>query len=68
VPYIELRKDYYTPNEIARMAGVSRQTVIAWIRDGHIESTVTTGGHHRIPASAIKGADPVQRVELTVTK
>jgi hypothetical protein len=66
MPYIELKKEYYSPNEIGAMAGVSRQTVIAWIKSGHIHAEQTETGWWKIPASEIKGMAPVQRIELTI--
>jgi excisionase family DNA binding protein len=49
--YLKLKKKYYTPAEVARRVGVSRQTVVKWIERGELEAELTPGGHHRIPAS-----------------
>jgi excisionase family DNA binding protein len=50
--YLQLRKRWYTPAEVAERVGVSRQTVVKWIERGELDADVTPGGHHRIPASA----------------
>jgi excisionase family DNA binding protein len=49
--YLKLKKKYYTPAEVARRVGVSRQTIVKWIERGELEAELTPGGHHRIPAS-----------------
>lgn len=37
------------PQEAARLAGVSYQTLKKWIYEGKLHSITTAGGHHRIP-------------------
>lgn len=49
--YLKLKKKYYTPAEVAKRVGVSRQTIVKWIERGELEAELTPGGHHRIPAS-----------------
>lgn len=49
--YLKLKKKYYTPAEVAKRVGVSRQTIVKWIERGELEAEMTPGGHHRIPAS-----------------
>lgn len=48
---IQLRKDYLTTTELAKLCGVSRFTVINWVNQGRIETMKTIGGHFRIPVS-----------------
>ena len=48
---IELRKDYLTTTELAKLCGVSRFTIINWVNRGKIRTMKTTGGHCRIPVS-----------------
>jgi molybdopterin-binding protein len=43
-----------TPAEVAKLLGVSYQTVKQWIYRKRIRSVRTPGGHHRIPASEIR--------------
>jgi molybdopterin-binding protein len=43
-----------TPREAAGMLNVSYPTIKQWILSGKIATTPTPGGHHRIPASALK--------------
>lgn len=38
----------YSALEIAKMCGVVNQTVINWIRQGHIEAFKTPGGQYRV--------------------
>lgn len=42
------RSRVFTPQEAADMLGVSKQTIINWIRDGKIRAERTPGGHFRI--------------------
>ena len=48
---IELRKDYLTTTELAKLCGVSRFTIINWVNRGEIRTMKTVGGHCRIPVS-----------------
>lgn len=41
------------PQEAARQAGVSYQTLKKWIYEGKLHSVKTAGGHHRIPQREI---------------
>lgn len=40
--------DLLKPQEAARLAGVSYQTLKKWIYEGKLQSVKTAGGHHRI--------------------
>jgi excisionase family DNA binding protein len=65
--YLKLKKKYYTPAEVAKRVGVSRQTVVKWIERGELEAETTPGGHHRIPASVFHRegrGDVVQMIPL----
>jgi excisionase family DNA binding protein len=65
--YLKLKKKYYTPAEVAKRVGVSRQTVVKWIERGELEAESTPGGHHRIPASVFHRegrGDVVQMIPL----
>lgn len=65
--YLKLRKKYYTPAEVAKRVGVSRQTIVKWIERGELEAELTPGGHHRIPASVFHRegrGEPVQLIPL----
>lgn len=42
------RSRVFTPHEAAGVLGVSKQTVINWIKDGKIRAERTPGGHFRI--------------------
>ena len=46
-----LEKDYLTTTELAKLCGVSRFTVLNWIKRGEIDTIRTVGGKYRIPAS-----------------
>ena len=45
---------FFTPREAARMLGISYPAIKQWILKGKIETRTTPGGHHRVPASALK--------------
>ncbi len=62
--YLQLRKRWYTPAEVADRVGVSRQTVVKWIERGELDADLTPGGHHRIPASAFTTRRRGERVDL----
>lgn len=65
--YLKLKKKYYTPAEVARRVGVSRQTIVKWIERGELEAELTPGGHHRIPASVFHRegrGEPVQLIPV----
>lgn len=42
-----------TPREAATLLGVSYPTIKKWILAGKLRTTVTPGGHHRVPAAAL---------------
>lgn len=66
-PHIELRKLFFTPAEVAKRVGCSRQTVVKWCEQGRLDATRTPGGHWRIPTDVVIGLDPatiVDRVPL----
>lgn len=63
MPYIELPRTHYTPGELAKLIGCSRQTIVKWIEQGRIPNEQTPGGHHRIPADFVKGVPAVERIE-----
>lgn len=62
--YLKLKKKYYTPAEVARRVGVSRQTIVKWIERGELEAETTPGGHHRIPASVFHREGRGEAVQL----
>src|SRR6185369_12661995 len=41
--------------EVAKICGVVNQTVINWIRAGHLQASVTPGGQFRIYPENLKG-------------
>jgi len=48
---ISLRKDHLTTTELAKLCGVSRFSIINWVKRGKIGTIKTVGGHCRIPVS-----------------
>lgn len=62
--YLKLKKKYYTPAEVAKRVGVSRQTIVKWIERGELEAELTPGGHHRIPASVFHREGRGETVQL----
>jgi len=62
--YLKLKKKYYTPAEVAKRVGVSRQTIVKWIERGELEAETTPGGHHRIPASVFHREGRGEAVQL----
>lgn len=42
---------YLTTTELSRLCGVSRFTIINWVKQGRIKVIRTVGGHYRIPVS-----------------
>lgn len=62
--YLKLRKKFYTPAEVARRVGVSRQTIVKWIERGELEAELTPGGHHRIPSSVFHREGRGEAVQL----
>ncbi len=47
----KLAKDYLTTTELSKLCGVSRFTILNWIKQGRIDTLRTVGGRYRIPAS-----------------
>ena len=41
-------------SEVARILGVSPNTVTRWAREGRLPSQVTLGGHHRFARSVVE--------------
>lgn len=52
------RENYMSTGEVARLLGVSAETVRRWAKDGKLASVTTTGGHHLIPRTAVRDALP----------
>ncbi len=48
---IKDRSGYMTTTELSRLCGVSRFTIINWIKRGRIKVIKTVGNHYRIPES-----------------
>ena len=48
---IKDRSGYMTTTELSRLCGVSRFTIINWIKQGKIKVIKTVGNHYRIPES-----------------
>lgn len=46
-------KAYHTTTEVARMLGVSRQTVLRMVHAERVRTCQTPGGFHRIPADEV---------------
>lgn len=46
-------KKILTPREAATLLGVSYPTIKKWILAGKLKTTITPGGHHRIPAASL---------------
>ncbi|UCD95358.1 MAG: helix-turn-helix domain-containing protein [Candidatus Zixiibacteriota bacterium] len=47
-------KEYFSTGKAAALCSVTPDTVLKWIRSGKIKANRTPGGHHRIPAEALK--------------
>jgi excisionase family DNA binding protein len=62
--HITLKKSHYSPTDIARLTGVSRQTVVKWLKEGRLPATRTPGGHWIIPTNVVEGAQPVERITV----
>ena len=43
-----MKPEYLTTGEVARQLGVTRDTVVKWIKGGRLAATQTPGGHHRV--------------------
>ncbi len=46
------------PAEVAKLLGVSAETVTRWARDGKIECVTLPSGHRRIPLAAVEAMQP----------
>ncbi len=49
----QVLKAYHTTTEVAKMLGVSRQTVLRMVHAGRVRTCQTPGGFHRIPADEV---------------
>lgn len=49
-----IEDEYLTRSDVARLLGVSPNTVTRWAREGRLPSHLTLGGHHRFERSAIE--------------
>ena len=49
-----LEHHYLTRADVARLLGVSPNTVTRWAREGRLPSQVTLGGHHRFELAVIE--------------
>jgi len=45
---------YLTRGDVARLMGVTPNTVTRWAREGRIPSQMTLGGHHRFERAVIE--------------
>ena len=52
--HMQVANPLFTPREAARLLGISYPTIKQWILTGKLKTATTPGGHHRIPASALK--------------
>jgi excisionase family DNA binding protein len=50
----EVRDEYLTRSEVARLLGVSPNTVARWARSGMITCQMTLGGHRRFERRVIE--------------
>jgi excisionase family DNA binding protein len=46
--------EFLTRSEVARMLGVSPNTVTRWAREGRLACLVTLGGHHRFEREVVE--------------
>ena len=44
-------KDFLSTSELAKLCGVSRFSIINWVKQGKINTLKTVGGKHRIPVA-----------------
>ena len=51
---LETVTTYLTRSEVARLLGVSPNTVTRWAREGRLPCQVTLGGHHRFDRTVIE--------------
>jgi len=45
---------FLTRSEVAKLLGVSPNTVTRWAREGRLPSQVTLGGHHRFDRELVE--------------
>ena len=45
---MKLDKSYYTIPQAAKLCGITRATLLRWVKSGKLNSFLTPGGHHRI--------------------
>ncbi|UCC95292.1 MAG: helix-turn-helix domain-containing protein [Candidatus Omnitrophota bacterium] len=50
---IKFQNNYITTSQLAKFCGVSRFTIINWIKQDKIKAIKTAGGHHRIYLSEV---------------
>ena len=55
--------DFLTRGEVARLLGVSPNTVARWARDGRIPCQMTLGGHRRFERNVIEDLVDCLRVD-----
>ena len=46
--------EFLTTTELSKLCGVSRITIINWLRQGKVKSVKTLGGHRRIPRTEVE--------------
>jgi len=62
------RSGYMTTTELSRLCGVSRFTIINWIKRGKIKVIRTVGNHYRIPESeAVSLLDTIEEEQKDST-
>lgn len=65
---IKDRSGYMTTTELSKLCGVSRFTIINWIKRGRIRVIKTVGNHNRIPESeALSLLDIIEKKQQTQT-
>ena len=52
--YMERRERMMRSGEVAEILGVSRHTVVKWIKEGRIRAIRLPSGRYRIPESEVK--------------
>ena len=46
-------RKFYTTTDVAKICNVSSVSIIRWIREGKLKTSLTGGGHHRIPLDGL---------------
>jgi excisionase family DNA binding protein len=49
-----VRPEFLTRSEVAKLLGVSPNTVTRWAREGRLPCQVTLGGHHRFDRELVE--------------